>query len=123
MTANFAIQNNTNNPSHGRQETLRKLAKHVIKNASQKERDVKFVIENRKEYITKQYIPAEVVIYNISAQTCQTSTLKEKLNFLNNKAAIKNLTTAPKKIYNPADEDSNELLSLELDDSNNIFAA
>ena len=118
MTANFAIQNNTNNPSHGRQETLRKLAKHVIKNASQKERDVKIVIENRKEYI-----PAEVVIYNISAQTCQTSTLKEKLNFLNNKAAIKNLTTAPKKIYNPADEDSNELLSLELDDSNNIFAA
>lgn len=123
MVANFAIQNNTNSPNNGRQETLRNLAKNVIENASQKERDINVVLENRSEYITKQYIPAEVIICNISAQACQTSELKEKLNFLNNKAAVKNLTTAPKKIYNEESLTNNELLTLELDESNNIFAA
>ena len=123
MVANFAIHNN-NNPRGRRHETVRKLAKNVLKKPGQKERDIKQVFETQqKEYITKEYIPAEVVIFNLCARTCQTTELKEKLDFLNNKAAVKNLSTAPKKIYNQGNEEEYELFNIELDDTNNIFAA
>ena len=121
MVANFAISNNTNSAGGRRQETLRKLAKEVIDGANQKERDVKQVIENRTEYFTTQYIPAETVIYSLSSQAYMNNNLRESLSFLNNKAAVNTLKTAPKHIYNEVEE--NVLFDIKLDDSDNIFAA
>ena len=46
MVANFAIHNNTNSGSGRNQETLRKLAKRVLKNAEIKERNIDFVVDS-----------------------------------------------------------------------------
>ena len=114
MYTNFAINNNTNS-SHGRrQDTLKKLAKNVLEQVNKKERDLGYIVKE-EEYFTKEYIPAEVYIYNISGQACLNKNVKQSLSFLNRQAALKNL---PHKEVN-----KNELLELTLDDSNNIFAA
>jgi len=116
MVANFAINNNPHSAGGRNQETLRNLAKKVIKNAGQKERKIEHIVNSRSEYTTNKYIPAETYIYTISAHACQNDRLKSKLNFLNNQAAIKTLT--PKSIIT----DEEEFL-VEIDDSKNIFAA
>ena len=118
MYANFAINNNTNS-SHGRrQETLKKLAKNVMEQASKKERTIEGIVE--REYFTKEYIPAEVYIYNISAKTCITPNIEKSLKFLNEQASLKNL---PHKDIEEITNKENELFDLSLDDSKNIFAA
>ena len=116
MVANFAIHNNTNSSRERNQETLRKLAKRVLKNSENKERSTNFIVDSRSQYTTNEYIPAETYIYTISARTCQNDRLKEKLNFLNNQAAIR--THATKNII--ANEDD---FNVVIDDSKNIFAA
>ena len=123
MVTNFTIYNSANSAGGRRQETLRKLAKEVITGSTQKERDVKQVIENREAFVTTQYISPETVIYNLSAQACLNDKLKVSLNFLNNKAAVKNLNTAPMHIYNEEELSENELFAMAFDETKNIFAA
>ena len=119
MYTNFAINNNTNS-SHGRrQETLKRLAKNVLEQANKKERNIGEVVE--REYFTKEYIPAEVYIYNISGRACLNSIIKESLNFLNKQAALRKFQN--KHIEEDMPDNKNELLELNLDDKSNIFAA
>lgn len=119
MVANFAIHNSTGYTGSGRQQTLKKLAKEVIENANQKERDIKQVVDSQAEYVTAEYIPTETAISNLCAQAFLNGKLKESINFLNNKAAIQALNKSPKHIYNN-DEEKFEVV---IDESKNIFAA
>lgn len=119
MVANFAIHNNAGYTGGGRQQTLRKLAKEVIENANQKERDVKQVFEARTEFITSEYIPTATAISNLGAQAYISGRLQESVKFLNSKAAIKTLNSAPKRIYNSEDVE----FEVTIDESKNIFAA
>ena len=119
MTADFAIYNNTHSSGNGRREILKKLAKGVIKKSVEQENNLRQIFQ-ADEYFTKEYIPAETYIYSISARACMNDKLKVSLDFLNNQAAIKNL---PNKEVKGVESVENVLLQLDLDDSNNIFAA
>ena len=122
MVADFSIKNNTYSSGQRNRETLRRLAKEIFDNAEKKERKVEQVIPYKEDYVTRDYIPAEIYIYNLSVHAFTNNNLKQSLNFLNNKAAIKSFSKEqPQDIENTVTED--DIFVLTLDESKNIFAA
>lgn len=122
MVADFSIKNNTYSSGQRNRETLRRLAKEIFDNAEKKERKVEQVIPYKEDYVTRDYIPAEIYIYNLSVHAFTNNNLKQSLNFLNNKAAIKSFSKEqPQDTENTVTED--DIFVLTLDESKNIFAA
>ena len=122
MVADFSIKNNTYSSGQRNRETLRRLAKEIFDNAEKKERKVEQVIPYKEDYVTRDYIPAEIYIYNLSVHAFTNNNLKQSLNFLNNKAAIKSFSKEqPQDAENTVTED--DIFVLTLDESKNIFAA
>ncbi len=119
MYTNFAINNNTNSHAGRHQETLKKLAKNVIEQAEKRERSVNQVL-HEEEYFTKQYIPAEVYICNISGKACLNNNIENSLKFLNRQATIKNLNIKETEITETYNK---EIFEVNLDNAKNIFAA
>ena len=68
--------------------------------------------------VTTEYIPTATAISNLSTQAYLSGKTQESINFLNSKAAVLTLNTAPKKIYNDDLE-----FEVVIDESKNIFAA
>ena len=116
MYTNFAINNNTNSHAGRHQETLKKLAKNVIEQAEKRERSVNQVL-HEEEYFTKQYIPAEVYICNISGKACLNNNIENSLKFLNRQATIKNLNI----LNNPLFYGFEALIRTFTDNSNTFF--
>lgn len=122
MYTNFAINNNTNS-SHGRKnDTLKRLAKNVIEQSQKKERPIEGIIQEN-EYYTRDYIPAEIYICNISSKSCLNNNIEKSLNFLNRQAALKNLPHKDFESTEQVIEKNNELFDIKFDNSKNIFAA